>query len=147
MSDIETHKINPQGKKLLEEVEKELSHIKLCDRDTLGNRKYEKNEMLDNTVMPLLANLGLDVCDDATAYPSATYYEQHLGYTAWHISNSIPIRNTTGPAYLIPIRISGSPCLNPGGPLQPGWYTCYTVETQLDPELDCIFVGTINKRD
>lgn len=65
----------------------------------------------------------------------------------WQISKTALIQNTTGPGYLIPIRISGSPCLNPGGPQQPGWYTYYTVDTQLTPELDCIFVGKVKERN
>ncbi len=65
----------------------------------------------------------------------------------WRIAKSIIVQNKTDPGYLIPIRVSGSLSLNPGGPQQPGWYTCYTVDTQLTPELDCIFVGKAKERD
>lgn len=65
----------------------------------------------------------------------------------WRIAKSKTIQNKTGLGYLIPIRVSGSPSLKPGGPQQPGWYTCYTVDTQLTPELDCIFVGKAKKKD
>ena len=71
----------------------------------------------------------------------ATQYQQHLGYTVWRISNRITIQNKTGPGYLNPIRVSGSPSLNPGGQQQPGWYTYYPDDTELTPELDCIFVA------
>lgn len=74
MSGTTTNEINPQGKKLLKELEEELAHIKLCDQNTYGNRKYEQTAVLEAKVIPLLVNLGLAVCDDATAYPSATYY-------------------------------------------------------------------------
>ncbi|KAL8668515.1 MAG: hypothetical protein Q9168_006855 [Polycauliona sp. 1 TL-2023] len=50
----------------------------------------------------------------------------HLGYTVWRIMNPITIQNTTGPQ-------------------QPKWYTYYSVDTELTPELDCIFVA--KKRD
>ena len=144
MSGTKTHEMDAQGTKLLKEIEEELPRTKLRDQDTYGNQEYERTATLERKVMLLLAHLKLSVCDNAAACPSTTYDQQHLGYTVWQISKSIPIRNTTGPGYIIPIRVSGSPCLNPGGPQQPGSYTYYSVPTRLTPELECIFLAKPN---
>lgn len=68
MSGTETHQINPKGKELLKEIEKELPRTKLRDQDTSGNREYEPNQMLDAKVMPLLVNLQLSVRDDTKRF-------------------------------------------------------------------------------
>ena len=147
MSGTKTHEMDAQGRKLLKEIEEELPRTKLRDQDTYGNQEYERTAILERKVMLLLAHLELAVCDNAAACPSTTYDQQHLGYTIWQISKPIPIRKTTGPEYLIPIRTSESPSLKPGGPQHPGSYTCYTVNIYLTAELDCIFVGELPKRE
>ncbi len=67
MSGTETHEIDPKGKELLKEIEKELPNIQKRNQDSHGNREYEPNQMLDAKVMPLLVNLQLSVRDDTTA--------------------------------------------------------------------------------
>ncbi|KAL2047622.1 hypothetical protein N7G274_000664 [Stereocaulon virgatum] len=131
MSSTKTHEMHAQGRKLLKEIVEELPRTKLRDQDTYGNQEYERTAILERKVMLLLAHLEL----------------AHLGYTVWQISKPIPIRKTTGPEFLIPIRTSESPSLKPGGPQHPGSYTCYTVNTYLTAELDCIFVGELPKRE
>jgi len=131
MSGTKTHEMDAQGRKLLKEIEEELPRTKLRDQDTYGNQEYERTAILERKVMLLLAHLEL----------------AHLGYTVWQISKPIPIRKTTGPEHLIPIRTSKSPSLEPGGPQHPGSYTCYTVNTYLTAELDCIFVGELPKKE
>ncbi|MCJ1258727.1 hypothetical protein MMC24_006560 [Lignoscripta atroalba] len=126
MSDFKNYEIDSQGKEMLKQIEDELPRLISRNHDSHGNREYEPNSILDAKVRPLLVNLQLS---------------QHLGYTVWRISNRITIQNKTGPGYLNPIRVSGSPSLNPGGQQQPGWYTYYPDDTELTPELDCIFVA------
>ena len=141
MPDTKNIAITPQGKELLRQIE---DYIKTLNQDSHENREYEINQTLDAKVRLLLVNLQLSVRDDAAIILSYLY-QQHLGYTVWRIAKRITIQTTSSPGYLIPIRVSGNPSLNPGGPQQPGWYTHYTVDTELTPELDCIFVA--KKRD
>ena len=72
MTDVKTDKINPQGIALLKEIENELPHITLHDRDTMGNREYERTEALDAKVKSLLVNLKLEVCNHHCYYSSVT---------------------------------------------------------------------------
>jgi hypothetical protein len=136
------HEITSEsGKALLKQLRDWLPGAGFA-KDNNGNRKYNQDERLDAKVMPLLKDLGLHVCRNATG-PSSCLIDtfQNLGYTVWRISNRITIHNTTGPGYLIPIlEISGNPSLTPGGPQKAGWYTYIPVDTDLVPELDCIFV-------
>jgi len=129
------------GKALLKQLRNWLPEARFT-KDDNGNRKYDQDEMLDAKVMPLLKNLGLHVYKNATG-PSSCLIDtfQNLGYTVWRISNRITIHNTTGSGYLILIlEISGSPSLTPGSPQKAGWYIYIPVDTDLVPELDCIFV-------
>jgi hypothetical protein len=146
MSTIKHYEITPQGQELLKQIEDELPQIKLLKSDDHGNREYEPNAKLDAKVMPLLENLELSVREDAIIMSKQLLnIWQNLGYTVWRISNRITIHNETGPGYLIPVHISGSPCLTPGGPQKPGSYTYYSVDTELSPELDCIFLAQHRK--
>lgn len=127
MSGVERHEIiSTESKELLEKIQNELPRSNQQGKDSLGNRMYGPSERLDAIVKDLLASLQLG----------------HLGHTVWRISNGITIKKPIGTGFLIPIYILGSPRLEPGGLQQPGWYTSYMVETDLTPELDCIFVGS-----
>ena len=66
MPDIQNYKIDPQGEELLKQIKAELPRMGLRKPDCYGNQEYEPNEILDAKVRPLLVNLQLGVCNDAT---------------------------------------------------------------------------------
>ena len=65
----------------------------------------------------------------------------------WRFSTAITLNNETGPVYIVPIRtISGTPQIEPGGPLKPGFKT-YVNGVHLHPELDCLFIVPLRKKE
>ncbi|ODH48318.1 hypothetical protein GX48_05519, partial [Paracoccidioides brasiliensis] len=110
--------------------------------ETNGNVKYA-NESLNDYVVPLLKELKLGVSENLSKpHTNRMPRFKHFGYTAWRISTRIPIANKTGPEYIIPMnKISGDPCLLPGGSLDPGTYIYHDGTGELLPTLVCLFVG------
>lgn len=58
-----------------------------------------------------------------------------------YILKLITIKYITSLGHLIPIYTIGKLHLNLEGPLLPGYYNSYSVDTILTPELDYIFVA------
>ncbi|QSS75490.1 hypothetical protein I7I50_04638 [Histoplasma capsulatum G186AR] len=123
----ECHQISEEGNEKLKKLQDAILTGKAVVEmtESNGNVKYA-NESLNDYVVPLLKELKLG----------------HFGYTAWRISTRIPIANKTGPEYIIPInKISGDPCLLPGGSLDPGTYIYHDGTGELLPTLVYLFVG------
>jgi hypothetical protein len=139
MSGLEKHAItSTESKNLLKEI-----HDKLPQQpeDSRGNRMYGPSEGLKSKVEDLLASLKLDVRGDtsikirqplktvASRIHCVANLEQHHHQKtnrAWLFNSHLYIRKPTPQT-----RMSATA----------GWYTSYTIETYLTPELDCIFVG------
>lgn len=68
MPDVKTFEItSKEGKDLLKDIEAELAHTKLREKDSNGNREYQKGDKLHIMIRQLLVNLKLGVRgDDAT---------------------------------------------------------------------------------
>lgn len=139
MPDIQNHRIDPQGEKWLKQIEKELPHMNLRKPDVYGNLEYEPNEILNAKVKPLLVNLQSSVCNDATYTRQVTIFQQHQDTLYGEYRNLYPSKTKQVQGTIFPFAYYQEP--NPGGPQQPGSYTYYLVDTDLTPELDCIFVA------
>ncbi|KAE8334237.1 hypothetical protein BDV24DRAFT_40261 [Aspergillus arachidicola] len=128
------------GQDSLKLLQKALQSAEIEKNEDNGNVQYS-NKSLDSKVLPLLKCLGL----------------AKLGYTAWKISTRIPIKNKTGPEYIIPVLcIPGTePKLVPrdrlhpdshiyhdkGMDIRPGSYVYHDGPVDLLPGLTCLFVG------
>ena len=68
MPEVEVFEItSKESKDLLKDIETELAHTKLGERDSNGNREYQKGDKLQIMIRQLLVNLKLGVRgDDAT---------------------------------------------------------------------------------
>ena len=132
------NKLTPEAKEQRTQLEQELSHAGFEGEEN-GNRKYKN---LDTHVLPLLRILGFQVSRVFTLLGlSLMICVQDWGYTLWRLSTGITINNDTGSVYLIPIRtVSGSPQIEPGGPLKPGDQAYVDNGVKLQPELDCLFI-------
>ncbi|KAL2374421.1 hypothetical protein RJ035_004482 [Blastomyces gilchristii] len=140
----ECHQISEEGNEKLKKLQDAILTGKAVVEmtESNGNVKYA-NESLNDYVVPLLEALKLSVSENLSKPDiSLTPRFKHFGYTAWRISTRIPIANKTGPEYIIPInKISGDPCLLPGGSLDPGTYIYHDGTGELLPTLVCLFVG------
>ncbi|PYH79375.1 hypothetical protein BO82DRAFT_356552 [Aspergillus uvarum CBS 121591] len=144
---IQTHQITPEAAAALHHLQGVIETAPVAKVEKNKNIMFA-NHFLDQHAAPLLKHLELEG-------------KTHLSYMAWKILARNTIRNSTGPLYIVPVRVvtGTEPRLVPRDAemrlardpalvvrLVPGSYVCFDGAVDLLPGLTCLVITRVRRR-